>query len=129
MIKTEELRIGNWVLRGDLVKDYENSESPIKLVPNKIETIQELFDYNDFEPIPLTEELLLKCGFEECGYELLFWEHDKISFQFSGINWADSDNPEYQFLNFECGKAKIYYLHQLQNLYFALTGEELNIDL
>lgn len=69
------------------------------------------------QPIRLTEEILLKCGFSKiaCFYsskdETLELTHDFIV-------WKPNTK-----------KLEIKYLHQLQNLYFALTGEELIIEL
>jgi hypothetical protein len=130
-MKVQDFRVGNyvksvlddsiyeidlWSLRVIQDGNYQNSYHP---------------DVKVFEPIPLTRELLLKVGFDQCGYEFLFWEHDKIKgFQLAGINWVDEDIPEYQFLNYEVGTKifSIHYLHQLQNLYFVLTGEELTFE-
>jgi hypothetical protein len=84
--------------------------------------------YGEFMPIQLTEEWLSKFGFKRCGYDLLFWRHDNIKgFLLAGINWADADEPNYQFLNYGIGDEifSIHYIHQLQNLYFGLTGIEL----
>jgi hypothetical protein len=69
-----------------------------------------------YEPIPLTPEILVKAGFEnfEDGWYSLFdftWNiYDKV------LRWMGV-------------QIKCHDLHQLQNLYFALTGEELNIEL
>jgi hypothetical protein len=75
----------------------------------------------DLQPIPLTEEWLLKFGFEwkgliskgryltiftPCGKALVFKDN---YFIFAGVTI----------------ETQIQYVHQLQNLYFALTGEEL----
>ena len=69
---------------------------------------------NNFKPIPLTEEWLLKFGFERNGKKLTFWKIDLVEDE-EGI--------------FSFDESRIYidikYVHQLQNLYFALTGEEL----
>ena len=71
-----------------------------------------------FEPIPLTEEILLKCGFEYDGDGIYGVDNVYYDFYFSktGVVVRGLNN-------------KIYHLHQLQNLYFALTGEELTIKL
>ena len=72
---------------------------------------------NHLEPIPLTQELLEKCGFEPFLNMLVK----------GGIGWTEGDS-----LIQICegmGAVECTTLHQLQNLYFALTGEELNIKL
>jgi len=73
--------------------------------------------------IPLSEEILLKCGFSK------FHE-----FSMADANYRISTKERYLMIELLHGKyiANIYhqveikYLHQLQNLYFALTGQELN---
>ena len=86
-------------------------------------------DYNQFSefisPIPLTPEWLERLGFKkrEGGVCYEWW---------NGINevthdWLVSitemkDNGQFFYRN---GKHTIKYVHQLQNLFFALTGEEL----
>jgi hypothetical protein len=113
-----ELRIGNLVMDG---KDIEQVNARMIDMLVKIEA--------DFDPIPLTEEWLVKLGFKQCGYEMLSWKHETLlpSFDLDGINWADFDEPDYQFLTYKVGDEilRIDYVHQLQNLYFALTREEL----
>lgn len=78
--------------------------------------------YQSFTPIPLTEEWLLKFGFEknyinimELGVLFLYVSGDEYSF-------APSTRDDEEYFN-----VKIQYVHQLQNLYFALTNEELTI--
>ena len=110
MIKANELRIGNWVRDSDGF--------------NKVIHIEESFFYTemfkntfaDIKPIPLTEEILLKCGFEKLG--LIKYELNGVALN---IKWSS-----YFIHRFE---TEIKYLHQLQNLYFALKGEELEINL
>jgi len=117
-MKASELRIGNLVMDG---KEIEQVNARMIDMLVKIEA--------DFDPIPLTEEWLLKLGFKQCGYEMLSWKHETLlpSFNLDGINWADFDEPDYQFLNYKVADEilRIDYVHQLQNLYFVLTGEEL----
>ena len=114
-----ELRIGNLIFSPLNKKDYAISQSNLCDFAN---------GFIHIEPIPLTEECLLEFGFEQCGYEMLSWQHPKLpGFELDGINWADAGHIEYQFLNYQIGDSifRIHYIHQLQNLYFALTGEEL----
>lgn len=137
-MEARELRIGNIV--------YHSPFSHIKEAVTIKEILQESLShgkgiegyiYNDIEeyvPIPLTEEWLLKFGFEkrrcvpvdgrepfeyiggfyvESDYDARFdWEDNKLFLR-------DCDDGA-------VGK-QIKYVHQFQNLYFALTGEELTI--
>lgn len=77
----------------------------------------------DFIPIPLTEEWLIK--FEFCFYEENnSWQLD-TQFGFSIWGRIDSGLSVYVGSD-ECG-VSIKYVHQLQNLIFCLSGEELKI--
>lgn len=102
---SSDLRIGNWVKMISKDKYYF------------IDRGQDLDNSQDFEPIELTEEILLKCGFVDYDCWL----------QKEGIQLFNIRNLYYRG-NFPI-KADIKYLHQLQNLYFALTNEELNVQL
>ena len=82
-------------------------------------------------PIPLTEDWLLKFGFErkDSSTCVQWWNgineitHDWLV----DLIWLKEPErigaPNFPF--YRNGKHTIYYVHQLQNLYFALTGEEL----
>ena len=75
---------------------------------------------NECEPIPLTEEWLIKFGFIKFN-GWFFLETRFTSIYISPLTGYCSigANEEYDF------PYKVLYIHQLQNLYFALTGEEL----
>lgn len=73
-------------------------------------------------PIPLTSEWLERCGFVK---DILF-ENQSPTY-FLGDFFIDSSTFQPTDAGFPIAKYKIQYLHQLQNLYFALTGEELTI--
>ncbi len=68
----------------------------------------------EMRAIKLTEEILLKCGFEPYGNGK--WHHDAIS-----LHEAD-------FI-FNSKSDRVKYVHQLQNLFYALTNEELEVKL
>ncbi len=80
-------------------------------------------DLDDVSFIPLTEEILLKCGFIESS------KHDfKLMLKICGINLYCRFNTEWYFeLEGIYLGAKPKHLHELQNLYFALLGSELTI--
>lgn len=107
MIQASELRIGNLVFLKSLNKNYT------------IECgfdIEKIEDGEDALPIPLTEEWLIKFGFEKIGYE---WRLKQ------GWHWISVDKNSFYILGKQLGLLE--NVHQLQNLYFALTGEELEI--
>ena len=81
-------------------------------------------------PIPLTEEWLVKFGFEKVNDNFMTIE----SYHYENKNcWiyliADGFELELNTLSERNNLCRTYkYVHQLQNLYFALTGEELTIS-
>lgn len=106
-ICSKELRIGNVTDKGIIKNFYE---SGIHVGYGKC------FGFNEIDPIELTEHWLLKFGFEKLNYTYLakglaVHNHDIVSF----------------YMLYEQNRTYIKYVHQLQNLYFALTGEELKI--
>ncbi len=114
-LSASDLRIGNWV----------NGNKPYQV------TITELVtqDYHDkvtftsyLEPIPLTEDWLLKFGFEKInhihGYS--FYSLSKSKKHIQGIEIYERRTAYKGFSVKHCE-----YVHQLQNLYYALTGQEL----
>ena len=75
--------------------------------------------YDSFEGIPLTEEWLLKLGFKWKNHAMRLGKY-AIRQQVDGWFMYLSNES----LNFTI---HLKYVHQLQNLYFALTGKELTI--
>lgn len=81
-----------------------------------------------YEPIPLSEEVLLKCRFEKCEkhenfYQIILNDWTKIYVAFHEKQYAvELSVSKHSF----CPKVK--HLHQLQNLYCSLTGEELKVS-
>jgi len=131
-MNAKELRIGNWVNKNGYFRQILGVHSNSVIIMNTPPlTLTKSMDIhiNKIEPIPLTEEILLKCGFKDIYNKM--WlilegspniEINKSTFQVS-VWETINDETEGIYLN------NIKYLHQLQNLYFALTGKELNITL
>ncbi len=103
-MKATELRIGNWVI--------VNEECQIEAIIHDavdVSTRFETYVLDTVKPIPLTEEWLVRFN----------WNPPKdIGVAFS----LTTDEIHFVAGNYY---KKIEYVHQLQNLYFALTGEEL----
>lgn len=118
-MKANELRIGN------LFVDKYTKEviSVIELTEDVITFTGEFTGIWQAEPIPLTEEWLLKFGGEKEYYEpdsdeyYLIIRHDKFDITF------EDENTIYLYISDETFPIK--YVHRLQNIWFALTGEEL----
>lgn len=110
-----ELRIGNYVQ-----------------CDGKIYTIGET-DFVDvfyYEPIPITEDWLVKFGFEKKYNRYSEENYFMINgFGLCIVNLAKCYAPAtlYDGIQFIRKGINIIYVHQLQNLYFALTGKELTI--
>lgn len=127
-MKATEVRIGNYVYntKGEVDKVNVSALEYLLLEGDK-STCQ-------VKPIPLTEDMLKKCGFKQDNYNGYFYMDicDTIFYLRTGFvggfywGFIDSMNDEYSELS---DANSIFYLHQLQNLYFVLTGEELTITL
>jgi hypothetical protein len=90
--------------------------------------------YDDFEPIPLTEEWLELFGFEKRESSVCdsFYiginpiTHDWL-FDLAWLkNMIDYSYEGYPF--YKNGYHEIKFVHQLQNLYYTLTGKELTLN-
>jgi hypothetical protein len=112
-MKAKELRIGNWVNNGEQL-DYVIDTSSMMDLMNEAQVNEGL---TGLKPIPLTEEWLLKFGFEysDLNGDSGLWKIPP--FQIYG---------KYNQFIYDY-RLDVNYVHQLQNLYFALTGEELEI--
>jgi hypothetical protein len=75
------------------------------------------------KPIPLTEEWLLKFGFMKSKVSSQF-DKEKLTIQIANELEYHKKGRVY-FNSLAILEESIKYVHQLQNLYFALTGEEL----
>lgn len=89
-----------------------------------------------YEPIPLTRELMLKSGFKVFGSDgfisLEAFSPGHPSQRFD-IDWSERTGimvkSRYQADADHFFMRHIEHIHQLQNLYFALTSEELPIKI
>jgi hypothetical protein len=114
-MKANELRIGNWVRQRE-------SDTYIQ-IEQYLLCNEELCHY---QPIRLTEDWMFKFGFYETTKEHYVsglytlnkpdgFYINKETMCYCDIDYEGTTND----------RIKIQYVHQLQNLYFALTGEEL----
>lgn len=134
-MNASELRVGNWVR-------HRGTNGKVQATYFEGVELSDTYGLNEWnpvmaevEPIPLTEEILFKCGFQ-------VMESSSAKEFYIGINpvtkdwlfslvWLERPDlikaPNAPF--YRNGAHTIYHVHQLQNLYFALTGEELKIEL
>jgi hypothetical protein len=104
-MKANELRVGNW---------YDDNKIPKQVTPNTIEEVWEA-ERLWCQPIPITGEWLLKFGFEK---------DNRANWRLkSGYHWIEI----YFYHVYINGQQVVLidYVHQLQNIWFALTGKEL----
>jgi len=115
-MKTNELRIGSY---------YNYDGDSIKLDGSTLASyLQNDTDFN-LEPILLTEECLVKFGFGKIGFNFRKYDnYNKGNREF--ILWYNH-NSKYYEIKSNYNFYEIKYVHQLQNLYFALTNDELKI--
>jgi hypothetical protein len=85
------------------------------------------FNLRNISPIPLTEEWLLKFGFRKKCSVFKFPFPKNIETNFWIRNKGKRFMPCFHSLGYNtiAMTRPIKYVHQLQNLYFALTGKEL----
>lgn len=157
---TKELRIGNKV---EALYDIDNELSEIVTVGciDNIGVTEHGYSvsftdgnydkYNDISGIPLTEEWLLKLGFEKKQHHLIDLvvkvisevesPQDKSSVIFKEVALSvcnDKGKGEYYFFMKQGNRndefdnsivtitSDMRYVHQLQNLYFSITGKEIS---
>lgn len=141
MVQTTEFRIGNWIQDTiELEERYFQIEQLRLRVGSEIWAVYSCgrgtIYSKEPEPIPLSRDILLKCGFEDCDGHFTHPENEYFDLIFSvsenglccAYNMAlvrpdPSKNQRVEY-NPICNPFK--YLHQLQNLYLCLTGKELN---
>lgn len=126
MITATEIRIGNAI--------WDDVAGKVRFVTHRIiSDIASSAESLPYSPIPLNAEWLVKFGFVESKS----YDSKQRNFKKEGFNQlADYGGqiiilPEGGFASVSCGyyenQIDCPYVHQLQNLYFALTGEELTI--
>jgi hypothetical protein len=139
MLRKEELRIGNWIKGGKVDGHSEMDEQVLAITPDGIGTSNFrkghgqssgitifhqvdpalLLPFASTSGILITSEWLTQFGFILDNYEYQI-------FGKSGY-WVRWNRGQCQFRNNDgqIGNT-LEYVHQLQNLYYALTSEELN---
>lgn len=129
-MKATELRLGNLVKAGGLIGTVEKISAD-GILCQLLHTIDEQDGSKGIEPIEITEEWVIKLGFKKWKDRFMIeaWAKGHPSQRFD-IDFKDGKiimNSRYQEHSDYLVMGHIKYAHQLQNLYFALTGEELII--
>ena len=134
-MEVRELRIGNYLqLKGEnfRVSEIQNNLQCVELKRKNLENPR-LNDYeecdldcNDLLPITVSEEWFLNLGFKRITtneYWFVIPLKDR-SLNVSTVGNVEIKSWDMLIISLGC---VCEYVHQLQNLYFALTGNELNI--
>ena len=139
MIRLNEIRVGN------LVFDEEKKQTQVHVIhADSMWLNAKQISY--YTPIPITEEWIVKFGFELYDYEpneegdefpdFIYMSY-KLTIPKKAYYYTITTTPEEGGYFDFCIKvtfadyvmlSTIQYVHQLQNLYFALTGEELQLN-
>ena len=125
----------NWVLNENgeprQVEGYNHSSLWLRV--KGCEKVSVSISKNKVKPILLTEDILLKCGFtkvENFGFHYHAIWFDQVDtkgcVQESQFSLGRNGTQVFVNNNWIC---QIKHLHQLQNLFQIVTGEELNIQL
>ena len=133
-MKATELRLNNLINIGGSTLDTYQTYVPTLVTIAILASIQEENKERPdailsvFQPIPLTEEWLVKFGF--------YGKYKSVNTQWSlgGFSIQQESNVDEEHNTIPTEQRFHYnwdfvveYVHSLQNLYFALTGEELAI--
>lgn len=119
MIKSNELRLGNYVYADTGLPSLEicslSEGDMIDLFSGKLT--------DKISAIDVSEEWILKLGFSKWKNKIF-----KKTWGKGGIEFIELFPDGLFCLETGRGSVKaVYFVHELQNLYFALTGEELTI--
>lgn len=135
MIAANELRLGNWVNYNNticVIACIENDggmDGSVKLYPVNIPkgtvVCVKTVSTSNIQSIPLTEEILLKCGFEKITNVVTQKSHWSFKRKRNEMlsKPAISIYENRTSVGNDTTVNHVLYLHQLQNLYFALTGK------
>lgn len=132
-ISPRSLRIGNYLSEGEVI---EIGETYFRIESKSMSTFHS--NCIDITPIPLTSEWLLKFGFEERPKNTF----KNIALPYYCLNgvclFFNESPPDNTYLmGYGFNHSSDYYVatarwvdsvHELQNYYYALTGEELTIQ-
>ena len=144
MIDVNEIKIGNWFHHNVSMWSYRNDDG-------KLSNFNDNFQWNEsdwynlgectlsldvVEPIELTEEWhnlfgVKKDGFHEFTYDISRFEKGKLCLVFSGdyLYLRESEKPNTIPSDIICiwnkDLMKHFYVHEFQNLYKSITGNEL----
>lgn len=134
-MRVETLRIGNLLEHDGIIREVSSlhSDNTLRFKDENSSIGCFKATMNTINPIEITEEILLKCGFEKFNDNCFMINYNMQCqlFIFSNktqVGVVNNINVPFYYM-FNGLIHTLQYLHQLQNLYFALTNQELTINL
>lgn len=126
MVRTRDLMLGNWI---KYLMEPDVISKPVKIEAIFNQSVEVTngedgwdVDESELLGIPITEELLKKCGFKEFRRRGGF-----VAYSDNGYECGTKlvlDHGDYSLVGINYG---LQYLHELQNAYYMLTKKELEI--
>ena len=119
--------VGDWI-------NHTDGRPPFQVTLSNITTVNNNPKW--YEPIELTEDILLKCGFERIGGSAHIKSPVFGNYEWIELDWdGDHFNVFYRQENTEgeidtiLQYIELVHIHELQNWWKVNTGEELNVQL
>jgi hypothetical protein len=133
MIQAKELMIGNYLYceySGEIIQVTEIKNDGVYASSNKT-VIERYYYYEEIHSIPIDEKWLTDFGFDISKSPSTWATKIELDYGMSNeyqIFKNEVSIVDYSFIYFRYKFiTRVEYIHQLQNLYFALTGEELEL--
>jgi hypothetical protein len=122
MVKLYELRIGDF-FEIDLQSPGKRKIKKVEEIGQKQVLLEDAWCHlNKLIPIPITEEILLECGFKKFQ-----WITEANVFTQDNFNCILDENGVQVFSSDYNNLKPVKHLHELQNLYFELKEKELEV--
>ena len=115
----QELRIGN-IVEYLVYDELANPKSEWFENVVDLDDLKAIETSENYRPMKLNEDILLKFGFVLDGFGW-YWLNEENYFTKVGFAYGTND----ELFEFEGIEIPMKHVHQLQNIYFALTGKEL----
>ncbi len=131
MIHANEVRLGNLVYHRNWRKMVDMQEpiiGTITLISKNGFTIDNKWQASQAEGIPITPDILETCGFERMPeFSNTHWEYKMVTKNLTKLFYHCGTNSF--IIGQPCAsRTTIIYIHQLQNIFYALTGEQLIVN-
>lgn len=122
VLKENDLRIGNFIKVISSTKKFDSYITQAKGY-DIVRIEEKSFTYWNYEPIILTEEWLLKFGYGK-KHDIYYKNNSLLRFIGNEVFYSRGEIDDAEFQEYI---TSVKYVHELQNLHFALTGNELTV--